>query len=96
MSMKNRLFIKKIFSGYLKLASRRRYVILLDIFVLLFAVYISYAIRYSLRLDPAHAILLFRNSFTFPLCIVSMLLLGGTYRFVWPKGSIEEYLIFFR
>jgi FlaA1/EpsC-like NDP-sugar epimerase len=96
MQMNNRIFIKKLFSVYLRLASRRRYVVLLDIFVLLFAIYISYAIRYSLRLDPVHAKIVFQVALLYPLCIVSMLLLGGTYKFVWPKGSIEEYLIFSR
>ena len=96
MPNKSRTFIKQIFSGYLRYGARGSNVLVLDVLVLLISVYVSYAIRNSLFIDSAHAEIFVRAGLLFPLCIISSLFLGGTYKYLWPKASIEEYLIFFR
>ena len=88
--------VKKLLLSYLKLAYRRRYVVLLDLFLLAFAVYIAYALRYTLFIEESHYGKMFFAIFAFPLCVVSFLLLGGTYKTLWPSASIEEYTQLFR
>ena len=88
--------VKKLLLSYLKLAYRRRYVVLLDLFLLAFAVYIAYALRYTLFIEESHYAKMFFAIFAFPLSVVSFLLLGGTYKTLWPSASIEEYIQLFR
>jgi FlaA1/EpsC-like NDP-sugar epimerase len=88
--------VKKMLLSYLKLAYRRRYVVLLDLFLLAFAVYIAYALRYTLFIERPHYAKMFFAIFAFPLCVVSFLLLGGTYKTLWPSASIEEFTQLFR
>ncbi|MEG1642434.1 MAG: nucleoside-diphosphate sugar epimerase/dehydratase [Synergistaceae bacterium] len=92
---KENKIIVKMMSIFLKLASRGRYVLALDAIALAFAVYMGYALRLSFLIEPAYVTELFQTMAVFSLCVLTSLVIGKTYKTVWPRASIEEYVSFF-
>lgn len=96
MSLSDNSIIRKLLSLYLRLASRGRYVIVVDFLSLAFAVYLGYALRLTFFVEAAYLQGLCRTIFAFSLCILLFLVFGGTYKTVWPRASIEEYTLLCR
>jgi len=95
MSLTRTEFVRKLLLSYLKLAYRRRYVVLIDFLLLAFAVYFAYALRFTLFIEKTHYAKMFFAILTFPFFVVSFLMIGGTYKTLWPSASIEEYIQLF-
>lgn len=83
--------IKGILSLYLKLASRGRYVLLIDLFSLALAVYLGYALRLTFFIQQGYAEEIVQTVAVFAPCVLIPLIAGGAYKVVWPKASVEEY-----
>ena len=88
--------LKKIISFYLKLSSRGRYVISLDLVLLAFSVYVAYALRLTVYIQQGYLHRLFVTMFVFSSCITACLFFGRIYSIVWTRASIEEYTFFLR
>lgn len=88
--------LKKIISFYLKLSSRGRYVISLDLVLLVFSVYVAYALRLTVYIQQGYLHRLFVTMFVFSTCITACLFFGRIYSIVWTRASIEEYTFFLR
>jgi FlaA1/EpsC-like NDP-sugar epimerase len=80
--------ILKIWSG---LARRNRRVLVLDVFLLAFAVYIGFALRLTLLVSGNFLWDLLQTAALFPVCVTLALRFGGVYRVYWPQASVEEY-----
>jgi Predicted nucleoside-diphosphate sugar epimerases len=91
----NRL-LKSLLSFYLKMASRGRYVLLVDLISLTLAVYFGYALRLTFFIEQGYAGELFQTILLFASCILIPLIFGGVYKVVWPRASVEEYTILLR
>ena len=87
----NRLILKCM-SEFLKLASRWRYVILVDIISLWLAVYMGYALRLSFIVDKSALHTILETMIALPLCVIPCFIIGKIYNTVWPRASIEEYV----
>lgn len=96
MLQKDNRLIKALLSIYLKTASRRRYVLLLDFISLALAVYFGYALRLTFFIEMGYAGELVQTIFIFAACILIPLIWGGVYKVVWPRASVEEYTILLR
>lgn len=88
--------LKKLISSYLKLSSRGRYVITLDLILLMFSVYIAYALRLTVYIEQGYLHRLIVTMFVFSTCITACLFFGRIYSIVWTRASIEEYSFFLR
>jgi len=73
------------------MASRGRYVLLVDFVSLAFAVYLGYALRVTFFIEQGYAGELLQTICIFSLCILIPLIWGGVYKVVWPRASVEEY-----
>ena len=91
MSGTNNAFIRKIFSFYLFLSSRARYVLTLDVFMLCFSVYLAYSLRLTFFISQGYVKELFITMVVFSCCITGSFIIGGVHRIVWTRASIEEY-----
>ncbi|NLV81585.1 MAG: polysaccharide biosynthesis protein [Synergistaceae bacterium] len=91
MTGSNNVFIRKIFSFYLFLSSRARYIITLDFLMLCLSVYIAYSLRLTFFIKQGYIDHFLINMIAFSFCILASLILGGTYKIVWTRASIEEY-----
>ncbi|NLY14542.1 MAG: polysaccharide biosynthesis protein, partial [Gammaproteobacteria bacterium] len=91
MTVTNNVFIRKIFSFYLFLSSRARYVLALDFFVLCLSAYLAYSLRLTFLITQGYINELYITMFAFSFCVVASLIAGGTYKIVWTRASIEEY-----
>ena len=91
----NRL-LKSLLSFYLKMASRGRYVLLVDLISLTLAVYFGYALRLTFFIQQGYAGELFQTILLFASCVLVPLIFGGVYKVVWPRASVEEYTILLR
>ena len=87
----NNVFIRKIFSFYLFLSSRARYVLALDIFVLCLSAYLAYSLRLTFLIEQGYRQEMLITALAFSSCVAVSLLAGGTYKIVWTRASIEEY-----
>jgi len=63
----------------------------LDLVLLVFSVYLGFALRLTFMLTPE-----FRNDFliaaaVFSVCVTLIMWLSGIYRVHWPQASVEEY-----
>ncbi len=83
--------LRGILSLYLKMASRGRYVLLVDFVSLVFAVYLGYSLRVTFFIEQGYAGELLQTICIFSLCILIPLIWGGVYKVVWPRASVEEY-----
>lgn len=81
----------RILRSWLAFASRNRRVMLLDAFLLAFAVYLGYALRLSLIIPHNFRHDLVIAAVLFPACITPSFWLCGIYRVHWPQASVEEY-----
>lgn len=93
MVYKDNRLLKCLLSLYLKMASRGRYVLLVDLVSLALAVYFGYALRLTFFIEMGYAGELLQTVFIFSACILIPLIWGGAYKVVWPRASIEEYTI---
>ena len=91
MSGNNNAFIRKIFTFYLLLSSRARYVLTLDVFMLCFSVYLAYSLRLTFFISQGYVKELFITMVVFSCCITGSFIIGGVHRIVWTRASIEEY-----
>lgn len=91
----NRL-LKSLLSLYLKMASRGRYVLLVDFVSLALAVYLGYALRVTFFIEQGYTGELLQTICIFSLCILIPLIWGGVYKVVWPRASVEEYTTLLR
>ncbi|MDR0648797.1 MAG: polysaccharide biosynthesis protein [Synergistaceae bacterium] len=82
---------RKFAEFWLSLARRNRRVLVLDIFLLAFAVYAGFALRLSILVDRSFWGNLFIAAAAFPLCAAMAFFLSGVYRVYWPQASVEEY-----
>jgi FlaA1/EpsC-like NDP-sugar epimerase len=82
---------KKILRLWYELARHNRRVLILDICLLVFAVYIGFALRLTLLVSEDFMEDLLKSSVVFPICITSILWFGGVYRIYWPQASVEDY-----
>lgn len=96
MVYKDNRLLKCLLSLYLKMASRGRYVLLVDLVSLALAVYFGYALRLTFFIEMGYAGELLQTVFIFSACILIPLIWGGAYKVVWPRASIEEYTILLR
>jgi FlaA1/EpsC-like NDP-sugar epimerase len=65
--------------------------LLLDIFLLAFAVYAGFALRLSILVDEMFLGDLVMAAVLFPACVVLLLCFCGVYSVYWPQASVEEY-----
>jgi len=91
MSFTKTEIVKKILLYYLKLGYKRTYVAALDAFFLVLAVYVAYALRFTLFIENVHLVNVLMTMVLFPSLVVLSLAAGGSYRTLWPCASIEEY-----
>lgn len=91
MTATNNVYIRKIFSLYLFLSSRARYIIALDFLMICLSVYIAYSLRLTFFIKQGYIEHLLINMIAFSFSILAFLILGGTYKIVWTRASIEEY-----
>ena len=70
MLQKDNRLIKALLSIYLKVASRRRYVLFLDFISLALAVYFGYALRLTFFIEMGYAGELVQTIFIFSACIL--------------------------
>lgn len=91
MTAVNNVFIRKIFSFYLLLSSRARYVLGLDFVVLCLSAYLAYSLRLTFLITQGYIKELYITMLAFSSCVAASLLVGGTYKIVWTRASIEEY-----
>lgn len=91
MSGNNNAFIRKIFTFYLLLSSRARYVLTLDVFMLCFSVYLAYSLRLTFFITQGYVKELFITMIAFSCCVTGSFIVGGVHRIVWTRASIEEY-----
>lgn len=96
MSGTNNAFIRKIFSFYLFLSSRARYVLTLDLFMLCFSVYLAYSLRLTFFITQGYVKELFITMVVFSCCVIGSFILGGVHKIVWTRASIEEYTDLFK
>ncbi|MEA4872063.1 MAG: nucleoside-diphosphate sugar epimerase/dehydratase, partial [Synergistaceae bacterium] len=96
MSGTNNAFIRKIFSFYLFLSSRARYVLALDFLVLSFSVYLAYSLRLTFFITQGYVKELFITMAVFSCCVIGSFIVGGVHRIVWTRASIEEYTDLFK
>ncbi len=83
---------KKLQRLWLLVASRNRRVLLLDLCLLSFAIYIGYALRLTFLVQPTfYRVHCLRAACVFPLCVAAALYACGLYRVYWPQASVEEY-----
>jgi FlaA1/EpsC-like NDP-sugar epimerase len=82
---------RKFAEFWLGLARRNRRVLLLDVFLLAFAVYAGFALRLSILVDKSFHGDLFMAAAVFPLCTALSFFFSGVYRVYWPQASVEEY-----
>ncbi len=92
MSGTNNAFIRKIFSFYLFLSSRARYVLALDFLVLSFSVYLAYSLRLTFFIQQGYIQEMFIAMVVFSSCVTASIVVGGVYKIVWTRASIEEYV----
>ena len=90
------IFARKFFSLLLLLSSRGRYVAALDYIFLCFSVYLAYSLRLTFILPPKYVPEMFMAMFAFSSTISIFLIMGGTYKVVWTRASIEEYTKMFK
>ena len=76
---------------WLNVAARNRNVLVLDLFLLVCATYLGYALRLSLLITPDFREDLLKAAVAYPVCVVCVLWLTGVYRVYWPQASIGEY-----
>jgi FlaA1/EpsC-like NDP-sugar epimerase len=81
----------KILRLWSAVARRNRRVIVLDICLLAFAVYIGFALRLTLLIGYDNLEDLLMAGVLFPLCVVLSFFMCGVYRVYWPQASVEEY-----
>ena len=81
----------KILKTWLGLAKRNRRVLIMDLCLLAFAMYIGFALRLTLLLAPGFHDDLLMAAAVFPVCVAVSFYLGGVYRVHWPQASVEEY-----
>lgn len=84
---------RTLVAAWLFLSRRRLWVLLCDAGALFLAVYLGYALRFTLFLDLAQA----GNNFLpalliFEGTVLGTFWLGGIYRVLWPQASVEEYV----
>jgi len=91
MSFTKTEIVKKILLYYLKLGYKSAYVAALDALMLLLAVYVAYALRFTLFIEDVHLANFLTAAVLFPSFVVFSLAAGGSYRTLWPCASIEEY-----
>jgi FlaA1/EpsC-like NDP-sugar epimerase len=72
-------------------ARRNRRVLVLDVCLLAFAVYIGFALRLTLLVRGDFLGDLLWSAALFPACVACSFALGGIYRIHWPQASVEEY-----
>ena len=63
-----------------------------DVFLLLAAVYLGYALRFTLWIHEGYRDDLLRAALVFVPCALAGLWCCGVYRVYWPQASVEEYL----
>ena len=85
------VFIRKIFSFYLFLSSRTRYVLVLDFIVLCLSVYLAYSLRLTFFIKQGYRHEMLITMLVFSFCVLASLLVGETHKIVWTRASIEEY-----
>jgi len=83
--------VKKILLYYLKLGYKSAWVAALDAFFLVLAVYVAYALRFTLFIENVHLVNVLMTMVLFPSLVLLSLAAGGSYRTLWPCASIEEY-----
>jgi FlaA1/EpsC-like NDP-sugar epimerase len=83
--------VKKILLFYLKLGYKSACVAAIDAVFLVLAVYIAYALRFTLFIEKVHMANVLVTALLFPSLVVLSLAAGGSYRTLWPCASIEEY-----
>jgi len=96
MSGSKNVFIRKIFTFYLLLSSRARYVLTLDLFMLCFSVYLAYSLRLTFFITQGYVKELFITMVVFSCCVIGSFILGGVHKIVWTRASIEEYTDLFK
>lgn len=89
---KENRMILKCMNSFLRLASRGRYVFLVDVISLWLAVYMGYALRLSFIVDQSAVKTIIETMIAFPLCVIPCLIIGKVYSTVWSRASIEEYV----
>jgi FlaA1/EpsC-like NDP-sugar epimerase len=82
----------KILRLWSALAKRNRRVLFLDVCLLIFAVYLGFALRLTLLVDRQYQGDLALAAALFPACVAASLLACGVYRVYWPQASVEEYV----
>ncbi|MDR1917079.1 MAG: polysaccharide biosynthesis protein [Synergistaceae bacterium] len=82
---------EKLIQIWLRMASRNRRVLLLDLLLLAASVYMGFAMRLTLMISPAYRWELIRMAAAYPACVTLLLWLMGIYRVHWPQASVEEY-----
>lgn len=88
--MRNRLSAR-LTQAWLAIGSRNSRVLLLDTLLLVFAVYLGFALRVTLLITPNFRGELFFTALLYTPCIITSFYLGGLYKIFWPQASIEEY-----
>jgi len=91
MSNTNNALVRNIFSFYLFIASRARYVLALDFVMLCLSVYLAYSLRLTFIITQGYIKEMFITMLVFSSCVVAAIMAGGTYKIVWTRASIEEY-----
>ncbi|MDR1509793.1 MAG: polysaccharide biosynthesis protein [Synergistaceae bacterium] len=81
----------KILRLWLALSRRNRWVAVVDLCTLAFAVYISFALRLTLLISPNFRNDLMLAAIVFPICVTFVMWNAGIYRIHWPQASVEEY-----
>ena len=80
-----------VLKTWLNVAARNRNVLVLDLFLLAFAMYLGYALRLSLLITPDFREDLLKAAIAYPISVSSALWFVGVYRVYWPQASIGEY-----
>ncbi|GHV54274.1 polysaccharide biosynthesis protein [Synergistales bacterium] len=82
---------ERLFSLWLNIAKRNRRIFILDVCLLAFAVYISFALRLTLLIPARFTGDLAAGAALFPFCVSLLFYICGIYRVYWPQASVEEY-----
>lgn len=81
----------KLTAKWLACAASGARVCFIDALLLVFAVWLGYALRLSIIISETFLPGLIASAVIFPLCVISVLWLASSYRIFWPQAGVEDY-----
>lgn len=85
-----------IIKHYRRLEHNRFIIVLMDIFLLSMAVYLGFALRFSLRIPAFYAEKMLYVMAAYTAMVVSAFYLGEIYKISWSKSNVEEFARLFK